>query len=88
MYTKDKSNRITLRLNDEQFEYVRSSAEPLGVSPSEFLRMVINATMSATKYAAANLDRVNRAIEREFQQIQAEEDNRRENEIAVQHDQL
>ena len=88
MYTKDKSNRITLRLNDEQFEYVRASAEPLGVSPSEFLRMVINATMSATKQATANLDRVNRAIEREFQQIQSEEDNRRENEIAIQHDQL
>lgn len=88
MYTKDKSNRITLRLNDEQFEYVRSSAEPLGVSPSEFLRMVINATMSLSKQATANLARVNRSIEREFQQIQAEEDNRRENEIAVQHDQL
>lgn len=88
MYTKDKSNRITLRLNDEQFEYVRASAEPLGVSPSEFLRMVINATMAASKYATANLDRVNRAIEREFQQIQSEEDNRRENEIAIQHDQL
>lgn len=88
MYTKDKSNRITLRLNDEQFEYVRASAEPLGVSPSEFLRMVINATMSATKQAAANIGRVNRAIEREFQQIQSEEDNRRENEIAIQHDQL
>ena len=88
MYTKDKTNRITLRLNDEQFEYVRTSAEPLGVSPSEFLRMVINATMSATKQASANLARVNKAIEREFQQIQSEEDNRRENEIAVQYDQL
>lgn len=88
MYTKDKTNRITLRLNDEQFEYVRASAEPLGVSPSEFLRMVINATMSATKQASANLSRVNKAIEREFQQIQSEEDNRRENEIAVQYDQL
>lgn len=88
MYTKDKTNRITLRLNDEQFEYVRASAEPLGVSPSEFLRMVINATMSATKQASAKLSRVNKAIEHEFQQIQSEEDNRRENEIAVQYDQL
>lgn len=73
MYTKDKTNRITLRLNDEQFEFVRTSAEPLGVSPSEFLRMVINSTMSATKQATAKLDRVNRALEREFQQIQVEE---------------
>lgn len=46
MYTKDKSNRITLRLNDEQFEFVKSQADIVGVSPSEFLRMVVNATMA------------------------------------------
>lgn len=47
MYTKDKSNRITLRLNDRQFEFVKGSAERYGVSPSDFLRMVINSTMFA-----------------------------------------
>lgn len=45
MYTKDKHNRITLRLNENQFEFVRSNADILGVSPSDFLRMVINASM-------------------------------------------
>lgn len=45
MYTKDKSNRITLRLNDEQFDFVKRSADRYGVSPSEFLRMVVNSTM-------------------------------------------
>lgn len=49
MYTKDKSNRITLRLNAEQFEFVKGNADVLGVSPSEFLRMVVNATMATTK---------------------------------------
>lgn len=49
MYTKDKLNRITLRLNEEQFEFVKRNADFLGVSPSEFLRMVINATMATTK---------------------------------------
>lgn len=49
MYTKDKSNRITLRLNDEQFEYVKANADMLGVSPSEFLRMVINSTLALSK---------------------------------------
>lgn len=49
MYTKDKSNRITLRLNDEQFEFVKQNADILGVSPSEFLRMVVNASMATTK---------------------------------------
>lgn len=51
MYTKDKSNRITLRLNDEQFAFVKSNADVLGVSPSEFLRMVVNASMSTCKMA-------------------------------------
>lgn len=45
MYTKDKHNRITLRLNDDQFSFVKSQADQLGVSPSDFLRMVVNASM-------------------------------------------
>lgn len=88
MYTKDKTNRITLRLNDQQMEFVKASADPLGVPPSEFLRMVINATMAASKAATIKAERINRAIDRELEQITMEEDIRRENEIAIQHDQL
>lgn len=51
MYQKDKLNRITLRLNEEQFEYVKENADILGVSPSEFLRMVINSSMALSKKA-------------------------------------
>ena len=72
LYEKDKSHRITLRLNDAQFEHVKQSADMLGVSPSDFLRMVINATMygknAADKVAAES------------------EERRRENETSVQHD--
>lgn len=46
MYTKDNVKRISLRLNELQFNFVQSSADVLGVSPSEFLRMVINSTMA------------------------------------------
>lgn len=45
MNLKDKTNRITLRLNDKQFEFVKENAEILYTSPSEFLRMVINSAM-------------------------------------------
>ena len=45
MNLKDKTNRITLRLNDKQFEFVKENAEILDTSPSEFLRMVINSAM-------------------------------------------
>lgn len=48
-YTKDKANRITLRLNDEQFKFVTSQADVLDVSPSDFLRMVINLAMVQTQ---------------------------------------
>lgn len=58
MYTKDKLNRITLRLNDDQFAFVKSNAEILGVSPSEFLRMVVNATMAGTRKARAEVREV------------------------------
>lgn len=57
MYTKDKNHRITLRLNDEQFEFVRLNAETLDTSPSDFLRMVVNATMAISKNAMDNLGR-------------------------------
>ena len=51
MYTKDKHNRITLRLNDGQFGFVKAQADILGVSPSEFLRMVVNASLAASTEA-------------------------------------
>lgn len=55
MYMKDKSNRITLRLNGEQFEFVKAQADLLGVSPSEFLRMVVNASLSTSKRLAKRI---------------------------------
>ena len=56
MYTKDKLNRITLRLNDEQFVFVKQNADLLGVSPSEFLRMVVNASMAMTNTAISKIE--------------------------------
>ncbi len=49
MYTKDKAQRITLRLNEEQFNFVKENADILGVSPSEFLRMVVNSSMAMSQ---------------------------------------
>lgn len=72
MYTKDKVTRITLRLNEKQFDYVKTSADVLGVSPSEFLRMVVNLTMTADN-AAQNSIR---------EKMRKEEESRRENETS------
>ena len=46
MYTKDKNQRITLRLNPAQFDFVQTQSDLLGVSPSDFLRLLVNVSMS------------------------------------------
>lgn len=62
MYQKDKNHRITLRLNENQFEFVRENAEALDVSPSDFLRMVINSTMSATKKVQSRIAEISQNL--------------------------
>ena len=49
MYTKDKKTRVTLRLTENQFAFVKANSDLLGVSPSDFLRIVINSAMSTVK---------------------------------------
>lgn len=74
MYTKDKVARITLRLNEKQFEFVKENSEILGVSPSDFLRMVINSTMAIS----------NRSVDK-FKEKIVEEAKGRENDKADKH---
>lgn len=64
MYEKDKNNRITLRLNDRQFNYVKKNAEMLDVSPSDFLRIVINTSMVMfdTKEAEAQTSQLQQSV--------------------------
>ncbi len=57
MYLKDKNQRITLRLNSSQFEFVQEQSEMLGVSPSDFLRMLVNTSMSISKKIEREDDR-------------------------------
>ena len=49
MYEKDKKTRITLRVTEDQMTFLREQTEVLGISPSDYLRMVINATMALAK---------------------------------------
>ena len=63
MYTKDKSQRITRRLNEEQFTFVKTVADALGVSPSEYLRMMVNLSMVGAQNAGAGKEGVRRENE-------------------------
>lgn len=58
MYMKDKERRITLRLNQEQFDFLSKDCETLGITPSAYLRMIINTTMTFTKTAQQSLNDV------------------------------
>lgn len=49
------THRVTLRLNDEQYDFLIKVSNILGVSPSDYLRMSVNTGMIATKN---NLDEV------------------------------
>lgn len=55
MYTKDKRQRITLRLNDDQMQYVVDNAALLDMSPSDYCRSIINLSMSVDRQAAQKI---------------------------------
>lgn len=55
MYTKDKRQRITLRLSEEQMQYIVENAELLDMSPSDYCRSIINLSMSVDRKAAAQI---------------------------------
>lgn len=43
------THRVTLRLNDEQYDFLIKVSEVLGVSPSDYIRMVVNSGMVSTQ---------------------------------------
>lgn len=42
------SHRVTLRLNDDQYNFLIEIAKVLDVTPSDYIRMVINTGLVAT----------------------------------------
>ena len=74
MYTKDKSCRITLRLNPQQFEFVKANADMMDCSPSDFLRMVVNVAMVNRKNVNNKLSQVLQAKKIEMEGLGREND--------------
>jgi antitoxin component of RelBE/YafQ-DinJ toxin-antitoxin module len=48
-YGDKYQHRITLRVTDEQMEYLAKVSEIMGVTPSEYIRMTINVAMVASR---------------------------------------
>ncbi len=43
------THRLTLRLNDDQYNWLIEVAKILGVTPSDYIRMTVNTGMVVTK---------------------------------------
>lgn len=59
MYTKDLTNKIIIRLNDKQMAFVQDDADLLGVSVSDYMRMMINTSMCLAQKAKEKLANAN-----------------------------
>lgn len=46
LYTKDLARRVTIRLDERLSEFITTQARTLGVTPSEWCRMVLHAYMN------------------------------------------
>lgn len=87
MYEKNKSKRITLRLSEELFDYLSFSADSMGISPSDFLRMVITFAMNSNTSAAGTVPDVPESCQW-ASAMGKERSLRRENEKAYINDKL
>ena len=59
----DKTRSVTIRLTPQQYEYLERSARALEVTPSRFLRMVVNATMLGAGMAETSFEQAKSDIE-------------------------
>lgn len=53
------THRVTLRINEEQYEFLIKVSSILGVSPSDYLRMTVNSSMVAMKNSIDDLSNGN-----------------------------
>jgi len=58
MYLKDLGERMTLRLTEDQREFLVEMANMTGMRPSEYIRMMINTSMWAYKRSQERSERV------------------------------
>lgn len=47
--SENKPHSVHLRLTDEQYTFLKNDAEMMGVGVSDYLRMIVNMTMTIAK---------------------------------------
>lgn len=59
---QNKPHSIHLRLNEGQFEFCKNMANNADLGVSDFIRVLINTTMVATKKASKALEEMNEKV--------------------------
>lgn len=54
---ENKPHSIHLRLTEEQFQYLKADSEMLGIGISDYVRMMVNTNMYASKKIADEVGR-------------------------------
>lgn len=57
-YGSKYDHRLTLRLNEEQYQFIIQISKMLDVSPSDYLRMAVNAGMVSIKAQNADFSKI------------------------------
>lgn len=81
MVDNNKRNRVTVRLNDEQMECIASKSTILGISPSDFIRMLINSLIYTERNAGKVADILTQPNEAKALEVLG-----RENDKTTKHD--
>lgn len=53
--TNDKRIRLTIRMNEDLFMFVKENADTLGVSPSEYIRLALNSAKSISEKSQSTI---------------------------------
>lgn len=59
---QNKPHSIHLRLNDEQFIFIKDMACNMDLTVADFIRVLINSTMVATRKASSILNKVDNEL--------------------------
>lgn len=75
MYTKDLEKRMTLRLSNEQMDFLIQMSEMTGMKPSDYVRMMINTQMYSYKKLSSKLNLDEKEISTSNENVKADIDN-------------
>lgn len=56
--TENKPHSVHLRLTDEQYQFLKTDADAMGIGVSDYLRIIVNMTMTAVRKASTKVEQL------------------------------